>query len=42
MSEEEHSRAEDGINIVVLDHKTGSVADSVTVQVFGGELVLMR
>lgn len=42
VSEEEHSRAEDGINIVVLDHKTGSVADSVTVQVFGGELVLMR
>ncbi len=39
---EEYSRGEDGINIVVFDHKTGLVADSVTVQVSEEGLVLKR
>ncbi len=39
---EECSRAGDGINIVVLDHKTGTVADCVTVKVSEGRMVLER
>lgn len=39
---EEYSRGENGINIVVFDHETGLVADSVTVQVSEESLVLER
>lgn len=39
---EECSRREDGINIVVFDHETGLVVDSVTVQVSEQGLLLKR
>lgn len=42
VSEKEYSRGEEGINIVVLDHKTGQVADCVTVKIVEGELGLER
>lgn len=42
VSGEEYSRGEEGINIVVLDHETGRVADSVTVRVAESGLVLVR
>ena len=42
VSGEECSRGEEGINIVVLDHETGRVADSVTVRVTKDGLALER
>lgn len=42
VSREEYSSADEGINIVVLDHKTGRAADCVTVKISEGELVLER
>ena len=39
---EEYSREEEGVNIVVLDHGTGRVADSVTVQISEDGLTLVR
>lgn len=42
VSGEECSSAGEGINIVVLDHETGTVADCVTVKVSEGGLMLER